>query len=249
MGVLIKAKLTDDLHSDYLLPLQSFNKEPEVEDLHQDSGISDSSNTHELTEELNVIDDEQSYLNNNEIEKAQTLTQLELDEIKQNAREEAYREGYEQSISDVMAKYSEQLEAFDSVLNSLNNAIPEYIQKSESVIAGIVYESVCKIIGKALINQSKSLEVVKQTISELDIQKIREVYINQSDYDAIEDLKKSFPSDKEPINLLEFTVDPTIHYGGCKVKLVDGYLNASIDKQLAILSTILTKKVEELSGR
>ena len=252
MGVLIKAALANSCQNDYLLPVQPLIKDALVDDVYPDQKIIDSSDVLEITEETHAINEEPDYVNKHEKEEVQPLTQLELDEIKNNAREEAYRLGYEQSVSDVNIKYKDQLEAFDSVLMALNAAIPEYIEKSEAMIAAIVFESVCKIVGEVLINQSKSLEVVKQILIGLDIKKVREVFINQSDFEAIEDLKKNFSLDKEPsdlaINQFEFKVDSTIRYGGCKVKLVDGYLNATIDEQLAALSKILTKKVEELSG-
>lgn len=250
MDVLIKAALSENSENNFLLPLAGrsvVDAEHSSEEVMVDVG-NEGAEDSDIDVEASMVAYSELQMEAEEV--APALDQAKLDELVESAKEEGYRDGYNESVLEVQSKYNEQLETFDSLLSALDDVVPEYLKKSETVIASIVFESVCKIISAALADRSQSLEVVRNTIKNLDQKSVREVLINQSDFDVLEALKKDLTTESElvgSLNQFVFKVDQTIQHGGCKVKLVDGYLNATIDSQLEVLSKSLIKKAEELT--
>lgn len=249
MDVLIKTALISDIQMDFMLPLQFGYSKSKNEEILSADELSDLQNTSNNS----VNDEYHSTQLSSESEDAMSSALLEEQRIEKlitKTKEEAYKEGYAESISDVQVRYSEQFEKIDSLIKSINEALPIYIKKNEPVIASIVFESVCKIIGEELANKSKSILVVEKTINSVEKDRIREILISQDDFNAIESLNSDLSSDgvvlEGNINQFIFKVDPTIKFGGCKIKLIDGYMDASIDGQLKALSKSLKAKVDDL---
>lgn len=249
MEVLIKTGFFDDSQSDFILPLQlrytSTASDVVIgpDELSSTEDAPNAADPEHIPIKLNTISEESE---NNKL-----LEEKRLEELAGKIKEDAYRDGYAESILDVKARYNEQLEEIDSLIVSINEALPTYLKKNEPVIASIVFESVCKIIGKELADNSKSISVVNSIIKELDKNKVREILISQKDFNSLENLETHLSSDgimlENLFNKLTFKVDPEIQYGGCKIKLIDGFLDASIDGQLNVLSKSLKEKTEDLA--
>lgn len=249
MEVLIKTGLVNVSQSDFILPLL-FNSKPKNE-----LAVSTGESSDAEAAPNSAISDCLSTQLTTESEDASRIVLLEeqrLEEHVARIKKEAYKKGYDESILDVKLRYNEQFEKIDALIKVINDALPSYLKKNESVIASIVFESVCKIIGEELANKSKSISVVEQTIKAVDKDKIREVLISQENYNSIVSLNSDLSSDvvalENTINEFVFKVDPEIKYGGCKIKLIDGYMDASIDGQLKILAKSLRAKAEDLAG-
>lgn len=249
MEVLIKTGLVNVSQSDFILPLL-FNSEPKNEiaastgessdaEVAPNSAISDCLSTQLTTE-------------SEDASRMVLLEEQRLEEDIAKTKKEAYQEGYDESILDVKLRYNEQFEKIDALIKAVNDALPSYLKKNESVIASIVFESVCKIIGEELANKSKSISVVEQTIKAVDNDKIREVLISQEDFNSIVNLNNDLASDgvvlESTIDQYNFKVDREIKYGGCKIKLIDGFMDASIDGQLKILAKSLKAKADDLAS-
>lgn len=250
MEVLIKTGLFDDSQSDFMLPLQlryTSTASDVVISPDEVNGTEDDSNSagaEPIPIQLNTISEES--------ETNKLLEEERLEELVEKIKEEAYRDGYAESLLDVKARYNEQFEKIDSLIVSINEALPSYLKKNEAVIASIVFESVCKIIGEELADKSKSISVVDNTIRALDKNKVREILISQKDFNSIENLNKDLSADgvilENVIDQFIFKVSQEINYGGCKIKLIDGFLDASIDGQLSNLSKSLKAKIEDMVG-
>lgn len=249
MEVLIKTGLFDNSQSDFVLPLQfgyttttnDVVDSPEESDGSEDTSKGVSSE-YPSTQLSSTREDTESNV---------LLEEQRLEELIAKIKEDAYRDGYAESILDVKAKYNEQFEKIDSLIAIINEALPSYLKKNEPVIASIVFESVCKIIGEELANKQKSISVVEHTIRAIDKDRIQEILISQEDFNSIENLNSELSSDgvvlESVINQFIFKADPEINYGGCKIKLIDGFLDASIDGQLKALSKSLKAKADDLA--
>lgn len=244
MEVLIKVALIEDKDSIFFLPLTNSFKSY---DLIKDEPFK--------LESMNISQDEYSSEKSPiEIKESiqEDLSNLRLlEDMKAEIQEGAYQEGYQAGLVEVKEKYNSQFEQLSSLLVNINDALPEYLKKSESMIAVIVFESLCKIIGQVLADKSRAMDVVANVIRGLEKEKIREIYISQIDFDTIDNLGSDLAADKVALeNYMDqftFKIDPEIRLGGCKVKLVDGFLDATIERQLNILSKSLAKKADELA--
>lgn len=256
MSVLIKSKLSNDSVS-FLLPVETPHADPEINTVVKEMPKSDEPNVPEMaTYKANDEVDLESEVIAEDVAAealAPSINQDEIDALKKIAKEEGYREGYQEALEDVKSQYTTKLETLESIASSLNDAVPDYLKQSEQTIAAIVFSALSKIIGDTLSDQTKSLAIVKETIRALDYQEIREVLVSQSDFDAIQSLADDFLADAQSdtgthLAALNIKPDPTITLGGCKVKLMDGYLNATIQNQLDALANALTAKVESLEN-
>ena len=182
MEVLIKTGLVNVSQSDFILPLL-FNSKPKNE-----LAVSTGESSDAEAAPNSAISDCLSTQLTTESEDASRIVLLEeqrLEEHVARIKKEAYKKGYDESILDVKLRYNEQFEKIDALIKVINDALPSYLKKNESVIASIVFESVCKIIGEELANKSKSISVVEQTIKAVDKDKIREVLISQEDFKSL----------------------------------------------------------------
>ena len=245
MIVLIKTGLFDDTESDFVLPLQLNRFITQNESLASTEELNNSEdplNGEHVQAQL--ISTSEEALNNAILEEQQ------LEDLIEKTKEAAYNEGFAESISDIKTRYGEQLEKIELTVKNINDALLTYLKKNEHVVASIVFEAVCKIIGEELANRSKSILVVEKTINAIDKDRISEILISQDDFNLIENLNKDLSSDgvvfESSINQFIFKADSEIKYGGCKIKLIDGYLDASIDSQLKILSKSLKAKADDL---
>lgn len=245
MVVLIKTGLFDDSESDFVLPLQLnrfITQNESLASAEELSNSEDSLNAENVQAQL--ISTSEEALNNTILEKQQ------LEDLAEKTKDAAYNEGFAESISEVKTRYSKQLEKIELTVKNINDELLTYLKKNEHVVASIVFEAVCKIIGEELASRSKSILVVEKTINAIDKDKISEILISQDDFNLIENLNKDLSSDgvvfESTINQFIFKADPEIKHGGCKIKLIDGYLDASIDSQLKILSKSLKAKADDL---
>ena len=250
MVVLIKTGLFDDTEADFVLPLQlnRFITQQEslanAEELNNSETLYNGEHVQDNGEQAQLISSSEVLARN------AILEEQKLEELIEKTKEAAYSEGYAESISHVKTKYSEQLEKVDSTVKTINETLLTYLKKNEHVVASIVFEAVCKIIGEELADRSKSILVVEKTISTIDKDRISEILISQDDFNLIENLNKDLSSDgvvfESAVNQFIFKADPEIKHGGCRIKLIDGYLDASVDGQLKILSKSLKAKADDL---
>jgi flagellar biosynthesis/type III secretory pathway protein FliH len=236
MEVLIKTTELDEEQHVFLLPLKDRDiKNKELDDDFKLDEIADPSITDEDVDSLNSFEEDNK--KDDDYEKEKFYEELKV---------KAYAEGYSEGLEEVALKYDQELEKIDLLLSSINDAIPEYLIKSEAVIASIVFESVCKIIGAALIDKTNVLELIKHTINQVEKEKIREIYISQNDYALIcnlgEDLTENSSVAMARIDGFKFKVDPMLKIGGAKIKLIEGLIDASVDGQLEILAKSLKTK-------
>lgn len=237
MEVLIKTALLHEEQLNFLLPLKGVevkNKQLEV-DVKLDG-----------TSGLIVTADDVDSLNKYEEDTQKKDDDFEREKIFEELKVKAHAEGYSEGLEEATLKYVQELEKIDLLLSSINNAIPEYLIKSEAVIASIVFESVCKILGAALLDKTNVVELIKYTINQVEKEKIREIHISQSDYSLICSLGKDLAENKSAgqtrIDGFKFKVDPTLKIGGAKIKLIEGFIDASVDRQLEILAKSLKTK-------
>lgn len=246
MEVLIKTALFEDGHSVFLLPLEKLpissqegNREVKSIDLNENHAVFEEHPTVTLDS------------HNQDIDSDFASEEKYFEELRVKIQKEAYQSGYSEGLAGVKAKYDEKFERIDSLISSINEALPIYLKEKEFMIASIVFESVCKILGQTLTDKEESITVVLNSIAGIDKEKIREVFISQSDFDAISDLSTAVTADEVVLNTRIdqslFKVDASIKLGGCKVKLVEGFLDATIDSQLLTLSKSLTAKAHDLA--
>lgn len=260
MEVLIKSSLFEGNDSTYLLPQVTLTSEylGVQTDSYIDSEISigGSSKVKEFdTNQDEKIEQHEYHVAAENLAEQpfdiELSNEQHLEELRHISQQDGYKMGYAEGLTEVKGNYKAQCDRMDLLLTTINDALPNYLENNKVVIASIVFESVCKIVGKILAENSNSLNVVKHTILSIDKEEIQEIYINENDLNVIEKLKADLASDnfmqKSDIDQFKFKLDSNIKYGGCKIKLIDGYLDASIERQLKMLSNSLIKKTVEFA--
>ncbi|EUJ10323.1 flagellar biosynthesis/type III secretory pathway protein [Methylophilaceae bacterium 11] len=177
-------------------------------------------------------------------------TQAEITtDILEESKKHAQHEGFKQGVDDAKAKYDSLLAKVDRLVERIEGAVPDYVQQSQSVIASIVLEAVSKIIKVHLVDQQKSLEVIKEVIREVGQHELKSIYISPHDFNLLKQLDEQMLLDGASNDLKRlhhhFKSDSDMVMGGCRISMKDGILDASLESQLRVLIKSLTDKVTE----
>ncbi|MGY1490773.1 FliH/SctL family protein [Methylobacillus pratensis] len=162
-----------------------------------------------------------------------------LAELGEDARQEGFRKGYEEGKALAQDEFAAGLKALGALLDAGNASLSEVVGKQHGLIASIIFEAVCKIIGEKLSSQDKCKEVLEHLMRGLQEGEVACLQISERDFQAI----KSSGLLQEDALLSSIKLEPSseVVLGGCIVKLHDGLIDARIETQLTQLAQTLTE--------
>lgn len=183
---------------------------------------------------------------------------IELDELKEEARQRGLREGQIESqeiLGEIQTNFERKLEEKGAILSAeLNQERQKFIdlvaalekQKLEFMAdmqpeIGRVVAIVCaKILGRHAIDHALITDMAKQAIIEHQISPIC-IYVSAEDYERT----RRYPGGEDVLAILK--VDQNAEVGSCVIDFGTGQLDASLERQIQSLKAILLKKESERS--
>lgn len=175
--------------------------------------------------EKNLLDREKRLQKNLETEKKKVLA-------------EAYAAGYKIGEAAAEKSFSERLELLRKLIESLKEEVSQEITGLEDIVVGIAFESVCKILGKSLVNEKGILAVVQQVMSHAKDQEDLIIHVSPSDYALLYENKGALSGDSHH-GKHELVPDDRVALGGCLVETSGGTLDGRLEIQLQQLRDTL----------
>lgn len=172
-------------------------------------------------------------------EAARAISPEKLAELEEDARQEGFRKGYEEGKALAQDEFAAGLKTLGALLDAGKASLSEVLGKQHGLIASIIFEAVCKIIGEKLSSQETCKEVLEHLMRGLQEGEVACLQISERDFQAI----KSSALFQEDTLLSSIKLEPSIEValGGCIVKLHDGLIDARIETQLKQLAHTLTE--------
>lgn len=162
----------------------------------------------------------------------------EIQQLKQEASEKAYKEGYEQGFAGAKDEISERISLLNDACSQLTQKHERSLDDAEDDIVEIIYSSVCKLLCDSSLDSNSILPVVKRLAGRvISENKTINVHVSSSDYN---DLAAILPSINEnALHNINFISDDRVEYGGCIVESNSGNIDARLDVQLQKFKEIL----------
>ena len=164
----------------------------------------------------------------------------------EEARQEGYRIGQEQGITDSQKEYQHLLEQAKEIVDQAKKEYRSVVEKSELTILNLGIKVADKIMNQHLDEHKEDyLYLVKKAIKESREYKNIELHVPPHHYSFILSNKKElmslFPRE------IEFYVYPNeeLSENGCVIESSNGRLVASVDEQLEQISIKLREILEE----
>jgi len=163
-----------------------------------------------------------------------------LAELEEQARSDGFKQGYAEGKAAAQDEFSEFLSILGAMTQSGKLALQQQLDSNHALIASIVFEAVCKIIGERLITVEGCKEQVSHLIRGVQEEDLIAVKVSSRDLARIE---KSGLAGSPPFADIKLEADPSVALGGCIIKLRDGIIDGRIETQLSILTDTLKEVV------
>lgn len=151
-------------------------------------------------------------------------------------REKAVADGFLQGLAEGRnvgaAEFSGAVDALQRMVDSGKASVMTLLEDTEEVIGAIVFEAVCKILGKQLVRPETCAAMVSEMLSRVRQEDIVAVRVSPRDHEQI----RLADPDSVPglAELSGYSIEPDdrIELGGCILKLQGENLDARIETQL-----------------
>jgi flagellar assembly protein FliH len=180
---------------------------------------------------------------------AALLEQIEAERVQvlEQAYDEGYRAGEEAGRSDGQRAYDDQVNRLRAVGTEMSAAFDRHIEEAEDLLVEIAFESVCKILGRALRDRDGVSAIVQEVMHQAREREQLIVRLAPPDYALLtgrpaplEEPRRS----EEPVS--EFAAwnaqmmpDPRVALGGCLIESPGGTLDGRLETQLQRLREVL----------
>lgn len=170
-----------------------------------------------------------------------------LESLCAQAREEAYAAGYaegersglavgmergmEQGVEQGRAAYAEAVSALEQIAHAGRDALVAELDQLEPVIAEIVFQVVCKIVGDALCTPEGTLAVVKAVLANTKRSEIVGLKLSPRDLTLLLEHAQEIGLEAERLQAFGLEADESIELGGCIVQLKGGHIDGRIETQ------------------
>ncbi len=162
----------------------------------------------------------------------------EIATLRETRREEGYVAGYQNGIeagrqaacSAADKKVDERLVIIDEMLQQLRSTFDGVLANAESIIAAIVFEAVCKIVGRELASVEGATAAIRQIIERVGADACVTIRLAPSDFAWLQG--KGLHAGALPASLAQVIAeDPNVVLGGCLVTVANGEIDGRIETQ------------------
>lgn len=169
-------------------------------------------------------------------------SRMESDE--EESRKKGFDAGFEQGRTAAAKDTGELIATLEAVLADTRSAQTRALAQSNDVMASIIVEAVCKILGERLVTADAALAAIDSVIDQVRAPNIQSIRVSSRDYARIENLvagEGALPREPrlERLKKLPLQADDAIAIGGCIVDLSDGEFDGRIETQLLTLAESL----------
>lgn len=154
----------------------------------------------------------------------------------EEARNQAYREGFASGIDDGRREFAVQGEKMAALLESLGALRGELLSEVEDDVVAIVFQAVTAIIGNVLAERVGVVEVVRQVIGQVRDHENLIVRVSSKDFALIKD---AYAPENCVGQRVDVVAEPRILPGGCLVESSAGTLDGRLEVQLHSLRELL----------
>ncbi|MFZ6659042.1 FliH/SctL family protein [Undibacterium sp. TJN19] len=164
----------------------------------------------------------------------------EAEAAKELGRQRGLREGRQAGMEEAKAEFASEFARIKSITEKLPQAIESGIQGIEDVAVAIVFESVCKILGKTVLTPDGIQGIVREVALRVSAKEKLTIRINPADMDILRtggvlEAKTSLQIG----DTVTWIADAGIAFGGCVLETEVGDLDARLETQLEnLLSTL-----------
>jgi flagellar biosynthesis/type III secretory pathway protein FliH len=178
----------------------------------------------------------------NKIHEEQSGEREILDEEKENYREKIEQEVRTSISNEFDEKFSERNNSMLSLLDTLTETKAREIDDFENEIIALVFESICKILGKNALNKDVITHMVREVISHAQDRMHMVIKVSPKDYELITEAKEYLS--RGLTNRLDVVADDHVKYGGCILETDAGTIDGRMDVQLRALQALLLENNE-----
>lgn len=151
------------------------------------------------------------------------------------AIEEGFAKGLAEGKRTAEGKYAEALDALAKLAENGRDSVSGLLRDAEEVIGAIVFEAVCKIVGKDLASQEGRFAVVQQVLASAMQEEVVSIRVSPKDCHS---LKAQHPA-------LPIEPDDRIELGGCILALKGGSIDGRIETQFRVFAQGLKDALRE----
>ncbi len=162
----------------------------------------------------------------------------ELDAERGEAHETGLREGRETGLAKAQSERASQLQALATVVRSSRTRLEEGIEDLADVGAEIVFEAVCKVLGRALAEREGVIAAAREAVRRARDRSRLIVRVSPADFDVIRQNRDEILAGLEAGHV-EIAADDRVELGGCLLETPSGNLDSRLEVQLANLRRIL----------
>lgn len=158
--------------------------------------------------------------------------QASLKEAEARAVSEGFAKGLAEGRQTGEEKYSAAVQSLAALVDSGKQSVAQLLHESEDVIAAIIFEAVCKIVGKELSTLEGCAAVVRQVVAKASHEEVVSVRVSPRDYERLKDrIARPDAPWAEQLASLPLELDDRVELGGCILSLKDGSIDGRIETQ------------------
>ena len=166
-----------------------------------------------------------------EVEAQKELEQLRatVADERNSAHEAGFAAGRSEGVEAGKQELESEIERASRIIESLNLATGERLQREEDAIAEAVRAGLCKVLGNAFSTREGIAASVKTVCSEIESEDVLSVHLSTEDHAMFSRDERFSASIGERIQIVS---DPKIELGGCLVEWSGGTLDGRLELQV-----------------
>jgi len=174
-----------------------------------------------------------------EAEKEALSKQREELEIKAlNYKDSIYSDLKNELSKELMSENEELLNQLNQLISSISDKVNASITGVEDELVSIVYESVCKILGKKMLEDDGVYSVVKEVMKYTQDRMEMKLRVSERDFVILDKERNSLSSGIS--NRIDIIPDEHVRYGGCILETAAGRIDGRLEQQLkSLLDTLV----------
>lgn len=172
--------------------------------------------------------------------------QASLKEAEEKAVSEGFAKGLGEGLRKGEDKYAAAAQALAALVEAGKQSVAGLLQESEDVIAAIVFEAVCKVVGRELATVEGCSAAIRQVLAKASAEELVSVRVSPKDHQRLKESIASDPESEWAIRLssLPLEADERVELGGCILSLKDGGIDGRIETQFRTFAQSLKDAVK-----
>lgn len=170
-----------------------------------------------------------------EIEEPAEISPEELADIKENARQEGIKVGREEGLKVAQEEVTNQLTMLNLLMTKLAEPITECKEQTQRQLLELSFAIARQIVRRELRQDPTQIIAVIREALKLLPSSAKQITISLHPEDAAKVKEALSIGDLSKSDSWQIKSDPSVEHGGCQVDTENSKIDASIDKQIAVL--------------